>query len=782
MAVRTIVTKLSLEGESEYKSKMAGINNELKMLGSELKLVESEFKGNANSMEALAAKGDVLQKMYDEQNQKLSLYADRLNLAKEAQQSVANTGDELAASIRAQKDVIAEFEQAIKGSADGSIEFRDANGSLVRSIEDGAGEIARLKNELREMERALVTNRTEQQAAANTVSDYQQKVNTAKVKLNDFDSEVQQNKRYMDEASNSTDRCATSIDRYGKQTKEAAVATDDATKKGGLLSKIFAGGFFANIASTALSFVTSKIKELVSAVFKSADELKRLEAVTGLTTDKLQEFQYVGDNVGVGMETITSALKRLVNNMDMAKTGSGAAYDAFEALGVSFRDNVSGELLNSTEVFNNIIDALGRMTNETQRDALAQDLLGRSAAELNPLIEAGSAALRDMAEEAHNAGTVMSKDTVETLDEAGDSWANFVKFLEAKMGDALAAVYTFLFGKKKATFDEIDALDSLGKKIDTINDAYNSATTTSELALKKQIGLWDDLSGSVDKTFGELKTAVGSQLQWYENYTTNLANLSMRNIAGVDELVLKLSDGTKESAATVAGLATASDEQIMHLIDNMQEVDDRRANLARYMGQLKTDANAQLNALYAGMGDATQQLDASGKARVAAEKTMDGFLAGIFSKKQEVIDAYKEVSESSFFEGIIKAWQINSPSKVMQEAAAHIWDGMIMKTEQMRPIIAGEFSDTAARAEAATRQAIPQVVVQPQSDAASGTAAQIGNSISRALEGTVTSGITSKTIVLNLTAVTNLENRQIAKGVRTELIELNDLAGTDLFE
>ena len=37
-----------------------------------------------------------------------------------------------------------------------------------------------------------------------------------------------------------------------------------------------------------------------------------------------------------------------------------------------------------------VIDALGKVTNETERDALAMQILGKSAQELNPLIEAGS--------------------------------------------------------------------------------------------------------------------------------------------------------------------------------------------------------------------------------------------------------------------------------------------------------------------------------------------------------------------------------------------------------
>ena len=92
---------------------------------------------------------------------------------------------------------------------------------------------------------------------------------------------------------------------------------------------------------------------------------------------------------------------------------------------MEFRDNITGNLLDSNSVFNNVIDALGRMTNETERDAIAQALLGRAATDLNPIISAGSDALNKLAADAHKAGAIMSEDAVAALDYAGDTFAHF---------------------------------------------------------------------------------------------------------------------------------------------------------------------------------------------------------------------------------------------------------------------------------------------------------------------------------------------------------------------
>ena len=56
------------------------------------------------------------------------------------------------------------------------------------------------------------------------------------------------------------------------------------------------------------------------------------------------------------------------------------------------------------DVFMDMVDALGSIENETERDALAMQIFGKSARELNPLIRAGSKALADYSKEAEELG------------------------------------------------------------------------------------------------------------------------------------------------------------------------------------------------------------------------------------------------------------------------------------------------------------------------------------------------------------------------------------------
>lgn len=63
--------KIGLEGEKEFKKALSDINSSFKILGSEMKLVESQFGKNDTSVQALAARNTVLNKEIEAQKQKI---------------------------------------------------------------------------------------------------------------------------------------------------------------------------------------------------------------------------------------------------------------------------------------------------------------------------------------------------------------------------------------------------------------------------------------------------------------------------------------------------------------------------------------------------------------------------------------------------------------------------------------------------------------------------------------------------------------------------------------
>lgn len=192
-------------------------------------------------------------------------------------------------------------------------------------------------------------------------------------------------------------------------------------------------GFSASGAA-AVTVVGGLVGALASSTMdmsKTADDLLTLSTQTGLTTDQLQEFEYASELVDVSTDTLQGSLVKLTNNMQTAATGTGSAAEAFKTLKVKVADS-QGHLKNNYDVFLQTIDALGKMKNETERDALAMDIFGKSATDLNPLIEAGSGRLKELAEQAHEVGYVVDNETLQSFGELDDAMQKL-----DKQGDAV---------------------------------------------------------------------------------------------------------------------------------------------------------------------------------------------------------------------------------------------------------------------------------------------------------------------------------------------------------
>lgn len=162
-------------------------------------------------------------------------------------------------------------------------------------------------------------------------------------------------------------------------------------------NKLTSAGEAMRGISMAAAAVTAAIGALTVKSGKWADDLNTMSKVYGISTGELQKYSAAAELVDVDVDTIAKAHLKLEKTMYSAANGSKASAEAYKQLGVEVT-NTDGTLRSSDEVFNDVIAALGQMTNETERDAIAQKLMGKSAANLNPLIEDGGETYKQVAE------------------------------------------------------------------------------------------------------------------------------------------------------------------------------------------------------------------------------------------------------------------------------------------------------------------------------------------------------------------------------------------------
>ena len=146
---------------------------------------------------------------------------------------------------------------------------------------------------------------------------------------------------------------------------------------------------------TALIEGVKKLYEMTVEYAAKADELVTRSMQTGLSTEFLQAYEYAQELVDVDLETFISSLRKLTDQMDAARDGNKQLQKTFADLGVQVTDTTDGSLRPADEVMLDVIDALHNMENETERNAAASELFGKSYQSLNPLIVQGTGVLND---------------------------------------------------------------------------------------------------------------------------------------------------------------------------------------------------------------------------------------------------------------------------------------------------------------------------------------------------------------------------------------------------
>lgn len=354
-------------------------------------------------------------------------------------------------------------------SADGMESRVDA---LTKSIDLQEAKVAALRQEYQRIADA-------EGESSKAAQDMAIKVNKETEQLNKMKVELTDSEKALGEMTDESKKGAKATKDLGDEQEKTAKKSETLTKVlGGLKTGLKVGiAAIAALGAAALA-AAAGIAKLVLDAADMAGQLVDTSLKTGLSTTTLQELAYVGDQVGTSVEDMTSSMAKLTRSMAGAKGGTGPAADAFAALGVSVTD-ANGSLRSQEDVFRDVIDALGRMPEGAERDALAMEIFGKSAQELNPLIKAGSAEIARLTEEAHKMGAVMDEESVAALESFGDELASLKAGLKGTLGTLAVAFLPAFQGMTGAAKTYLGQFSEIVKNAD--GDFTKMATGIGQL-------------------------------------------------------------------------------------------------------------------------------------------------------------------------------------------------------------------------------------------------------------------------------------------------------------
>ena len=377
---------------------------------------------------------------------------------------------------------------------------------------------------------------------------WQQAVNQATTQLYKMEDELEATTRELNGEADSADKAGKETEKAGKDAEKSGAGWK---ALGDTVAAV--GAAMAAAAAAAAAAIAEAGKALVSFTVDAAgyaDDILTMSSVTGMSTEKLQELQYAAELVDVSVDTITGSMKKNLNAMTKVQNGNEAMTEAYKRLGVEVLD-ANGNLRDDETVYWELINALGQVTDETERDALAMQVLGKSAQDLNPLIEAGADKMADLAKQAHEAGAVMDEDALDAFSEFDDA----LNRLDAGASAAKNALGTILLPVLSDLAG--DGVDLLGQFTNGILDANGDISQMDDVISEVLPQVLDIVMGYVPEILDLVMSILGSVgqsiLDNLDLIIDSVVEIMKELRAGILDALPDIVDATVELVVTMAG-------------------------------------------------------------------------------------------------------------------------------------------------------------------------------------------------------------------------------------
>lgn len=309
--------------------------------------------------------------------------------------------------------------------------------------------------------------------------------------LADKDDSVDKNSKQYRDLATQVEATKIKLQQYENQqddvNKSLKEGSSDALSFGDVLkanvvSDVIVGGVKA--LAKAFADVGKALYNGIRDAGVYADDINTLAKQYNLTTKEIQQFMSASDLIDVEFSTIAKSFTKLTKAMT---SNTKDTQKAFKELGISVKDS-NGELRSSNDVFYETIEALSKIENETEQDALAMQIFGKSSAELGSLINGGTEQLAEWNKYLEENNLLLSQSQLDGLNDMNDGFDTLNKTIELikyQLASELAPVITPLLEDiKNYIIDNKDKITEFVKNVvdyltsDRAKEMYENIKTT----------------------------------------------------------------------------------------------------------------------------------------------------------------------------------------------------------------------------------------------------------------------------------------------------------------
>lgn len=422
------------------------------------------------------------------------------------------------------------------------------------------------------------------------------------------------------------------IAQFESELKRANASLDGFARKGSAtltgLKSLGAGLAGALSVGAIASFAKSGID--------AADALNDLSQRTGVSVKTLADWKLAATLADTSLDSLAKGVQRLTLSIGQAEAGGKAQAEALKTLGVTARD--------PQQAFEQLADAVAKSNDPIKTNAALNDVLGRSYAELLPLLQGGAKGLRESA-----AASQSFSDAMVTLAPSAAKLNDQLDTLKINAAGAAASILA-------------DLVPSLNEYIAVGREVINNGTLLDKVR-------FFGLGNASDELVNRVRINLAASAGWMDKLTASAARANQLG-GGGNAATREKPAGASTKTDPLAGLLGSTDIGRTQEYNRLLGLLDARFAGGKKNAELYAQAVAKLNEQF---GKAT--LDPLGS---GSFKTTDKATADFISQQQDAINA---LNSEMAQDGVRAAQEYESA------LASLLGDTTIAKTEALQESI-----------------------------------------------------------------------------------------------
>ena len=209
-------------------------------------------------------------------------------------------------------------------------------------------------------------------------------------------------------------------------------------------------GIHDNLGELAEAFIAAfaveKIHQFIEHMAELGTQTERTAAMLGIATEEVGRFNAIALATGTSSEGMATAMERFNLNLSHAQSGSGPAANALRALGLSAKEMIGIPI---PEQMAKLSEAVAKYADGGNKTAIVMSLMGRTGAQMIPVLDQGAHGFEELGAMADRAGTAMSGKTTEAFVEMHHSLTEMglsFQGIGITIADAFAPAITMIVG------------------------------------------------------------------------------------------------------------------------------------------------------------------------------------------------------------------------------------------------------------------------------------------------------------------------------------------------